>query len=239
MVIAIIAILAAMLLPALSKAKDRARTIQCISNHKQLCVCWVMYASDHGGLLVRNFALGTPGYLTDNWILGDMSTPTGATNVNYIRNGKLFPYNTSIEIYHCPADRSTVTVGGVVLPRVRSVSMSGQMGGNLAIIPAYPTSLKESDIIHPPPAKAFVFIDERNDSIDDGFFAVQISPRSWRNCPATWHNRGDVLSFADAHAEHWRWLEPTTISAVFPYGVVKSPVDRDFDRVLAAYASPD
>jgi hypothetical protein len=71
----------------------------------------------------------------------------------------------------------------VVLPRVRSVSMSGQMGGDMAIIPAFLTNLRESDIRHPPPAKAFVFIDERDDSIDDGFFAVTTGPRSWWNCP--------------------------------------------------------
>src|SRR5947209_154205 len=95
-VIAIIATLAAMLLPALTKAKERAKTIRCISNHRQLSLCWVMYAADNGGRLIPNIALGNPGYLSGTWILGDMSTPTGATNETYIRNGKLFPYNTSV-----------------------------------------------------------------------------------------------------------------------------------------------
>jgi prepilin-type N-terminal cleavage/methylation domain-containing protein len=239
-VIAIIAILAGLLLPALSRAKDKAHTAQCMSNHKQLSLCWVMYANDHAGRLVPNIALGNPGYLTATWILGDMSNATGATNVTYIRNSLLFPYNQSVSIYHCPADRSFVTIGGLRLPRVRSVSMSAQMGCDVVTNPGYPPNQKEADILYPPPSRAFVFMDEKSDSIDDGvIWAIALSPRSWPNIPASWHNRGDVLSFADGHAEHWRWLENTTIVAKFPYGAVTSPVDRDYDRVRRAYASKD
>ena len=184
--------------------------------------------------------MGNPGYLTDTWLLGDMSTPTGATNESYIRKSLLFPYNTSVKIYHCPADRSVVTIGSLRLSRVRSVSMSTQMGCDMLLIAGYPPNKREADIRYPSPSKAFVFMDEKDDSIDDGvIWAISLSPRSWPNIPASWHNRGDVLSFADAHAEHWRWLEETTVVAKFPYGAVNSPVDRDFDRVRAAYASPN
>jgi prepilin-type N-terminal cleavage/methylation domain-containing protein len=242
-VIAIIASLAAMLLPALGKAKERALTTNCISNHKQLSLCWVMYASDNGGKLIPNLALGSSS--TSTWILGDMSSLSrGATNENYIRDGRLFPYNNSVKIYRCPADRSTVNFNGQTLPRVRSVSMSGQMGGDTALITGFPPNQKESDIRFPPPSRAFVFIDERNDSIDDGYFAITFDPKtpgsgSWQNLPASWHNIGDVLSFADAHAEHWRWYETTTVKGFFPFAPLSKPTDRDFDRMRAAYASKD
>ena len=236
-VIAIIAILSTLLLPALSRAKDRAFTTQCLSNHKQLSLCWVMYASDHDGRLVPNIALGNPGYLTDTRLQGDMSTATGATNETLVRKGLLFPYNTSVKIYHCPADRSVVNIGSLQLPRVRSVSMSAQMGCDMVLIPDYPPNKKEADIRYSPPSNAFVFMDEEADSIDDGvIWAISLSPPCWPNIPASWHNRGDVLSFADGHVEHWRWFEETTVVAKYPFGAVTFPVDRDFDRVRSAYA---
>jgi prepilin-type N-terminal cleavage/methylation domain-containing protein/prepilin-type processing-associated H-X9-DG protein len=232
-VIAIIAILAGLLLPALTKAKEKALSTSCLSNHKQLALAWTMYANDNDGKLVPNQV----GFLTsDTWILGDMKTFPGATNVNFIRNGLLYPYNESIAIYHCPADKSTLTAGIVKLERVRSYSLSGQMGGPFSTA-GYATNKKDQDIQHPGPSKAFTFIDEREDSIDDGYFAITVAPRSWQNCPSGRHNHGCNLSFADAHAEYWKWVEPTTMTAVSPYGAVQTPTDRDFDRVLAAYAS--
>jgi prepilin-type processing-associated H-X9-DG protein len=115
--------------------------------------------------------------------------------------------------------------------------MSAQMGCDMLLIPDYPPNKKEADIRYPPPSKAFVFMDEKADSIDDGvIWAISLSPPSWPDIPASLHNRGNVLSFADGHAERWRWLEGTTVVAKFPFGAVTSPVDRDFNRVRAAYA---
>ena len=96
------------------------------------------------------------------------------------RNGRLFPYNTSVKIYRCPADRSLVKPGALGLPRVRSVSLSGQMGGDVAMIPSIPPNKKETDIRYLPPSRAFVFIDEREDSIDDGYFAIALHPLGYQ-----------------------------------------------------------
>jgi prepilin-type N-terminal cleavage/methylation domain-containing protein/prepilin-type processing-associated H-X9-DG protein len=210
-VIAIIAILAGMLLPALSKAKLKATGISCLNNLKQLSLAWYMYTGDNEERLVLNH-LGT----TNAWIGGNVAALPGATNINDIMNGKLWPYNNSLPIYRCPADKLPFRVGGRAVVRVRSVSMSGRMSGPPAaefVNPGLRYFVKMSDIESPSPSEAFVFVDENPDSIDDGFFAVRATvPNAgfWQNTPASWHGNSGVVSFADGHAESWRWVEPTT-----------------------------
>src|SRR6266478_3583563 len=153
-VIAIIAILASLLLPALARAKSKAHTTACLNNLRQLTLCWVMYADDHNGGLIGNYALGTTGFELNAWVLGDMSTPVQATNDIFIQQCKLFAYNKSVKIYHCPADQSTASINRAKYPRVRSYSMSGQMNGNVDFVndvKIYPINRKESDIRRPPP----------------------------------------------------------------------------------------
>ena len=96
-VIAIIAILASLLLPALAQAKAKAKTTQCLSNMKQLQFCYHMYCGDNRDYLPPN---GSPA-LTNSWILGDARTDTTPDN---IKQGLLYQYNTSYFIYACPAN---------------------------------------------------------------------------------------------------------------------------------------
>ncbi len=209
-VIAIIAILASMLLPALSKAKLKAHGIKCVSNLRQLQLAWVMYADDFDDKLAPNL-LGN----TNAWIGGNVASLPGATNVWDIRNGRLFPYNNALDIYRCPADVTPFKVGGRAVIRVRSISMNGRMAGDPAaafVNPGIPFFLKSTDISRPSPSEANVFIDENPDSIDDGFFAVRALPNVWlwQNTPASRHGNGGLVSFADGHAELWRWREGDT-----------------------------
>jgi prepilin-type N-terminal cleavage/methylation domain-containing protein/prepilin-type processing-associated H-X9-DG protein len=217
-VIAIIAILAGMLLPALSKAKAKAENIKCVSNLKQMTLCWIMYYTDHDDRLVPNW-LAT----TQAWIGGVVYSLPGATNELDIRNAKLFPYNTTVEIYQCPSARelpnslkSNPAMRGKRL--VRSYSMSGRMGGADAVDASrygvsdttwvlganYRLFKKFAEIVDPAPSQALVFVDESKETIDDGYFAVQVNP-IWQNSPTVRHNQGAVFGFADGHAEYWKW----------------------------------
>ena len=230
-VIAIIAILAAMLLPALTRAKTKAQSIACLNHTKQLTLAWVMYSTDNNEQLIQNYIFNQ----TYAWIQGDVSTPPGDTNVLNIKNGKLFPYNTSPAIYVCPSD--DYKKGGARAIRVRSFSMSGIMNGDVPeVYPGYPVRKKTSDIVYPGPSSALVFLDESTLTIDDGFFAFQIDARVWQNSPSDRHDRGANFSFADGHSEIYKWREPKT-GKVYWNEPAQKPVDRDFDRVAATIAT--
>ncbi len=215
-VIAIIAILAAMLLPALSKAKEKANAISCINNFKQLTLAAHMYAGDNQDAIIPN-RLGT----TDSWVGGDVKLSPDWTNTALLRTSLLFPYNNSIAIYRCPSDKANVS--GTTAPRARSYSVNCMMGNNgtpntdhLGI----KENLKFANIRDPNPSAATFFMDEQSDSsslpsqssIDDGYYAVNYGDTGqvWRNVPASRHGNHGQFSYADGHAGILKWLEPRT-----------------------------
>jgi prepilin-type N-terminal cleavage/methylation domain-containing protein/prepilin-type processing-associated H-X9-DG protein len=220
-VIAIIAILAALLLPALSKAKLKAQSISCVNNLRQLSIAWVVYADDYSGVMVPNW-LSTPLAWIDGSV-GSVHVLPGATNINAIKKGLLFPYSPNLGIYQCPSalttQPKTITTPGVHL--VRNYSLEGRMGGASAADAArygvsdttwvlgsmYPQYKKMTEIVMPSPAEAMTFVDESIETLDDGYFAVNFAnePASWQNSPTIRHGQSGVFGFADGHAERWRW----------------------------------
>jgi hypothetical protein len=158
-----------------------------------------MYAGDNNDRLVYNNSHGA-GEPT-GWVMGWLPTPQDATNVNLLKQGLLWEYNKSLPTYKCPADQSTATeADGKHYPRVRSISMNGNMNGNswytATIDSTYFTYRKYSDIVRPAPAQAFVFLDEHPDDIDDGYFLVNLTVHAaWGNMPANYHNGACGFSF--------------------------------------------
>jgi prepilin-type N-terminal cleavage/methylation domain-containing protein/prepilin-type processing-associated H-X9-DG protein len=260
-VIAIIAILAAMLLPGLSRAKMQGLSTSCMSNEKQLTIAWISYANDNGGYLVPNGGVAVYyGYgganPPPNWAYGSVYVAVDAENLSYnalyalnvtnIINGVLYPYLGNPKVYQCPAETLLVSDGdGHTGPLVRNYTMSAQMSNlmqfynNVGIGPPYPSpNVKETDIQHPPPARAFVFVHESDFTIVTPYFEFIPETRAWFDVPSTIHLKGDNFSFADGHVEHWTWYEQNTLNLNNQAELALSPTDKDFDRVAAAYATP-
>jgi prepilin-type N-terminal cleavage/methylation domain-containing protein/prepilin-type processing-associated H-X9-DG protein len=186
-VIAIIGILAALLMPVLSRAKLKGQQATCLNNLKQLQVCWQIYADDNQDTLARNIP-GDP----KSWIngqTGNMNAAASATNVSSLSSGLLFPYNKSYGIYKCPSARGPTKntqdpsarssgLDGSLL--VRTCSITARLGNTTDhdclvdsfIDPSQGVILKLSGIKNPGPANASVFIDESVTTVDDGFFAM-------------------------------------------------------------------
>ena len=211
-VIAVIAILASLLLPVLSKGKARAQTVDCIDHLRQLQLCFHMYAHDNDNTLVLNnfvyyVTMGSTNQPTigedkDSWC--HSIAPLDPNPVN-TTNSLLFDYNRNPAIYHCPADTSTVAgQGGLV--RNRSFNMSNCINMEQADHFTKDTEIRS-------PSTLFVFIDTDADEITDPTFGViaqgEYFQNYWLDIPADRHNtRSCNLTFADGHVETWKWKVP-------------------------------
>jgi prepilin-type processing-associated H-X9-DG protein/prepilin-type N-terminal cleavage/methylation domain-containing protein len=221
-VIAVVAILAALLLPVLSKAKVAAQSTACLGNLKQLQAGYLMYVSDNNDSLPPNsaqsVALGDVENLAGSWVVGNAKRDT---NSAHIGAGVIFKSVGSPGVYHCPADKSVVMRSS--LARVRSYSLGGWLNssytanGQSWIPQTYPwMQVKLSTVHSPPPSGVFGFIDEQEQSIDAGLFIIEqpgwlsqdATQENWFSLPSDRHSQGCNLSFLDGHVEHWSWKAP-------------------------------
>jgi prepilin-type N-terminal cleavage/methylation domain-containing protein len=266
--IAIIAILAALLLPALARSKAEAMRVSCLNNLKQLTVGVHLYAGDNRDYLPPNIPESDSG-----WVGGDVQPSTSGafpvtdvTNVNILMLSVLYPYNPNVGVFRCPADQTLVVVAGISpAPRCRNYSASGMMGDNSTTLLDEGTgssgsvhngiqeNLRLSSIISPGPAAASYFWDEQDNanpaltSLDDGYFAINYSgvepSGSWRNIPASRHGNFGQMSFSDGHAANMKWLEPKTQFAVSsgtdPYYVSGLANDLDLEQVWQLMYPPN
>ena len=242
-VIAIIAILAAILLPALGKAKERGYRASCQNNLRQLTICYISYAQDNEDRLVPNdfvYVINNPGLNSGlevpSWCPGDVLVDTNSAN---LERGLLYPYNTSANIYRCPADRSTING----FPRTRSYNLSLWLNASSNWL-GYYSRLTQ---VYSPYDQIFTFIDTHEDAIVDPTFGIYPAPGSawntsfyannWIDLPADRHSQGANVAFLDSHVEYYRWRAPKRFSF---YGQpADGPADlADLRRLQAGIPPP-
>jgi prepilin-type N-terminal cleavage/methylation domain-containing protein len=250
-VIAIVAILAGLLLPALGRAKQKAQGIQCLNHLKQLTLAWLMYADDHQDRVPPATSL-----MAKAWVNGRLDfDPANASNWDVERDimkSPLWPYSGRAPgLFKCPGDRSQVRPSsgpfrGQWVSRVRSLSLNYWIGATDGASYAswdagWRVFQRLTDMTDPDPVGLFVFLDQSEDTLYGGAFAVDMAGypdhpercRFFGDYPASCHGWAGGLSFADGHSEIRKWQDPRTCPPV-QKGVflghdrsVPSPGNRD------------
>ncbi len=231
-VVAVLGILAALLLPALGRAKLKAQRTGCLANLQQLSLGCKMYADDSGGKLVSSWPLGANGDPVNfaSWCPGWGSTAPqdlnygpapeySCTNVYALQHGAIWPYVKSTAVYRCPTDQRTVEGQRVV----RSFSMNAWMNGKSFGDPSgtsstYATPEKDDELTYvlfrkesqlTQPSALWCLVDEDETTINDSLFMVDMGARNgiW-DLPSNRHGNAYELNFYDGHAETVRMLAP-------------------------------
>ena len=221
--IALIFLLASILLPALTRAKEQGKSTICVSNLRQLGLALHIYAGDHDDMLPYNMGRDgidrtvASGELR-NWANNVMSWELDSYNTNtmLLAKGGLGPYvGGVVKVFKCPSDTalSKVQRDAGWNERVRTVSMNAMLGNAGEFMmdgvntnnPTYRQFMRLGEV--PEPSRIFAFIEEHPDSINDGYFLNRFYSDRWIDLPASFHNGGAALAYADGHAElhYWRF----------------------------------
>lgn len=253
-VIGIIGVLASLLLPALIRAQSKGQSAVCVNHLRQLAIANQLYSSDADGRLPYNLGAADTKKTIKygsflNWANNVMSWELDPDNTNttWLARGGLGPYLAgNTKVFRCPADRALSGLQRQAgwSERTRSYSMNAMVGnagefsyeGFNVNNPKYTQFFKEAAI--PQPAQIFMLIEEHPDSINDGYFLNKFWQREWFDLPASWHNDGVNLTFADGHAESHRWLSESTAppprpsAAQLPRPLPDSMAAADFDWLM-------
>ncbi len=253
-VIAVIGILAALLLPVLASARAKSRAIACLNNLRQVSLASMLYAGDANDRMPYNLgtaeikqAVAQDQYV--NWTSPIMSWEVDSDNTNTIvlTKGGIGSYlGRQAGVYRCPSDNVVSDLQAEVgwSRRVRSLSMNMMVGdageftrtGANVNNPYYQQYFKATQI--PQPTEIFVFIEEHPDSLNDGYFLDQPESNRWMDLPASWHNGGANLTFADGHAVAHKWRFASTrppnaaYAAHLPFAI-PYPELGDFNWLMA------
>jgi prepilin-type N-terminal cleavage/methylation domain-containing protein/prepilin-type processing-associated H-X9-DG protein len=219
-VIAIIAILAGLLLPALSKAKVKAQAAGCMNNTKQATLGWSAYAMDNSDKFMDLTSI-KPVNGTMDWT--SLSDNTNDTEMIDPIQSPLGAYLKSTKLWKCPGDnyKSSQNPG----PRVRSLSIDALLGGStkniatvqgVAAVPGrgYISAKQISDLLGNGPSLVIAWQDEHPDSINDCLFyenaGYAANSEKWEDLPASHHNNAGSFSFVDGHSEIHKWQDGRT-----------------------------
>jgi prepilin-type N-terminal cleavage/methylation domain-containing protein/prepilin-type processing-associated H-X9-DG protein len=225
-VVAIIGILASLLLPALARASGQGREIVCRNDLRQLAIGWTVYAHDHDDRITYN--LGSTDITAMlargqryNWANSLMNWELDPSNTNDLLNtqASIGPYvAANARVFRCPSDKTLSRIQRAAgwSHRSRTYSMNAMvgnageftLGGTNVNNPAYQQFMTMAEI--KAPAVIFAFIEEHPDSINDGYFLNKGYSSQWYDLPASFHNGGANLAFADGHQELRRWQREST-----------------------------
>ena len=194
-VIAIIALLMAILIPTLNRAREQGKRVVCLNNLKGLIMAWLMYVDDNDGRLVRGYAD------EDGWVklIGTLPNERPVEEqLEAIKDGLLFEYAKMTKLYRCPVAgrREMRTYSTVHSMNGAEFTGSGQVYTKLSEIKR--------------PAERMVFLDDYGENWD-ACWAVWYTQPSWWNPIPMRHHKGTTLAFAGGHCESWHWRDQRTI----------------------------
>jgi len=227
-VIAIIAILMAILMPALNRVKEQGKRIVCENNLKTLQLCWIMYADDNDGKIVNGEAgfdrSKEPAWVGHAWG-ANWNQPNAATvgiltdkqKKQAVEDGALWEYVKDYDVYKCPTGRRGECVTYAAVDAMNARHRPGTyrtVGGKQVGERNGRTVLwikRRDEITSPGPAMRMVFIDEGAMTPDS--FAVHYNQRGpWWDDPPVRHGDGTTVSWADGHITHLKWKAAETIT---------------------------